>query len=79
MEKKQFETILTLIVPKVVELIVEHHQKDEQSAVRDFYTSRLYEALEEEETKLWHLSPLALFDLYDEEMRTGEITYPEEA
>ena len=29
--------------------------------------------------ELWHLSPLALAELWDEERRTGKIVYPEEA
>ena len=41
--------------------------------------SELYAALEEEETKLWHLSPKALYELYAEEKATGKISYPEEA
>ena len=44
-----------------------------------FYTSLLYERLEDEPTKLWHLSARALFDLFQEERNTGKITYPEEA
>ena len=38
----------------------------------------VYSLLEKEETKLWHLSAPALFELYDEEVRTGSITFPEE-
>ena len=34
--------------------------------------------LEQEDTKLWHLSPLTLFNMYDEEKKTGNITFPEE-
>ena len=35
--------------------------------------------LEDEETKLWHLSAHALYEMYQEEVTTGKITYPEEA
>jgi hypothetical protein len=38
----------------------------------------LAELLEQEETKLWHFSPLTLFNMYDEEKNTGCITFPEE-
>ena len=77
MEKKKFEALLVLIVPKVVELIVKHHGLDEMAATKKFYESTVYSRLEEEETKLWHLSPLMLFHLYDEEVTTGSITFPE--
>jgi hypothetical protein len=35
--------------------------------------------LEDEQTKLWHLSANALFEMFQEEQETGKITYPEEA
>lgn len=77
MEQKKFEAMLVLIVPKIIGLIVEHHGIDEVTASRRFYESRVYSLLEEEDTKLWHLSPLMLFHMYDEEIKTGNITFPE--
>ena len=35
--------------------------------------------LEQEDTKLWHFSPLTLFNMFDEEKKTGNFTFPEEA
>lgn len=78
MEQKKFEAMLVLIVPKIIGLIVENHGMDEVSASRKFYESKVYSLLEEEDTKLWHLSPLMLFHMYDEETKTGNITFPEE-
>ena len=77
MEQRKFEALLILIVPQVVALIAERHEKDEVTATGEFYESRVYALLEEEDTKLWHLSPLTLFHMYDEEVRTGNITFPE--
>ncbi len=51
----------------------------EADALTRLYQSELYSRLEQEETKLWHLSVPTLYSLWDEEQRTGEITYPEEA
>jgi len=48
-------------------------------AVNLFYNSELYEMLENEASKLWHLSPLTLYELFEEELNTGNINYPEEA
>jgi hypothetical protein len=59
--------------------IAERHDLSEAEAVKQFYNSRLYALLEDEQTKLWHYSPLLLFTMYDEETKTGEITFPEEA
>ena len=78
MEKKKFESMLILIVPAVVKLIVENYNLDEIDASEAFYRSKVYEKLEQEETKLWHLSPLTLFNMFDDEKKTGEIVYPEE-
>ena len=79
MEQKKFEAVLVLLSPQIVSLIAEKHNCDELTAARSFYESGLYALLEREETKLWHLSAPALFELYDEERRTGKITFPEEA
>lgn len=79
MEKRKFEAVLTLLVPKVVHLITENYSFDEVTATRVFYGSKVYATLEQEDTKLWHLSPLTLFNMFDEEQKTGAITFPEEA
>jgi hypothetical protein len=34
--------------------------------------------LENEASKLWHLSPLTLYELLEEEIETGSINYPDE-
>ena len=77
MERKKYEAMLVLIVPQVIGLIVKNDGLDEVTAARLFYESRVYSLLEQEETKLWILSPLTLFNMYDEEQKTGNITFPE--
>lgn len=77
MEQKKFEAMLVLIVPKVIGLIVAQYGFDEVTATRMFYESQVYSLLEQEESKLWHFSPLTLFNMYDEERKTGRITFPE--
>lgn len=79
MDKKKFESMLILIVPAVVKMIVENNQVDEIEATDLFYSSKVYEKLEQEDTKLWHLSPLTLYNMYAEEQKTGEVVFPEEA
>ena len=78
MEKKKFEAVLVILLPQIVSLIAEKYSFNELDATRALYESKLYSLLEKEETKLWHLSAPALFELYDEEVRTGSITFPEE-
>lgn len=77
MEQVKFKALLTLIIPQVVDLIVTNHRVDEISAIKSFYDSEVYSLLEQEDTKMWHLSPLTLFNMYDEERNTGSITFPE--
>lgn len=77
MERKKYEAMLVLIVPQVIGLIVKNDGLNEVTAARLFYESRVYSLLEQEDTKLWNLSPLTLFNMYDEERKTGNITFPE--
>ena len=77
MDNKKFEAILSLVIPQLVHIIVEKHGYSEVDATRALYESNLYETLEQEDTKLWQLGPLTLFNMFDEEKKTGKITYPE--
>lgn len=79
MEPQKFEAMLILIIPQVIELIVERLSMDELTASKEFYNSEVYSLLEEEDTKLWHLSALTLFTMFQEEKETGNISFPEEA
>ena len=79
MEKKKFEAVLMLLVPQVIHLIVENYPYDEVTASKEFYSSKVYSFLEQEDTKLWHLSALTLFNMFDEEKQTDTFTVPEEA
>ncbi len=79
MTDPKFEAVLTLIVPQVVQLAVERGGMDEISAAQVFYRSEVYALLEQEETKFWHFSPLTLFQMFDEERKTGRFVIPEEA
>lgn len=79
MDKNKFTTMLVFLVPQLVKEIVDRENISETEATRSLYESELYASLEEEETKLWHLSPKALYEMYAEEKTTGKITFPEEA
>lgn len=79
MDEKKLEAMLTLIVPKVIHLITENYPYDEVTASKEFYDSKVYSLLEQEDTKLWHLSALTLFNMFDEEKKTGTFIFPEEA
>ena len=78
MNQEKFEAMLILIVPQIVHLIAENYRLDETEAATIFYQSKVYESLEQEDTKLWHLSPRTIFNMFDEERKTGRFTFPEE-
>lgn len=77
MEQKKFEAMLVLLIPQVICLIAENYGINEVMASKIFYESKVYELLEQEDTKLWQLSARMLFTMYAEEQSTGEITFPE--
>ena len=79
MEDKRFTAIMTILVPQVIELIVENYSLDEIAASKAFYESKVYALLEQEDTKIWHLSPLSIFNMFDEEQKMGMFEIPEEA
>ena len=79
MNENKLSVVLSMTVPQIIELILENSNLSELEATEQFYSSRVYALLEDEETKLWHFSPLTLYNMYEEEQKTGEITFPEEA
>lgn len=79
MNDDQFSAILTIVVPPVIQRIVERLGVDETEATKMFYTSKVYEWLSKEDSKTWHLSPLTLCRLFEQEQRGEELDWPEEA
>lgn len=78
MEPKTLQAILVLLTPQVITLIMAQCGWDEAYAAERFYASKVYAGLEQEETKLWHLGPMSLFQMFMEEEQTGGFTFPEE-
>jgi len=79
MNKIEFKATLQMLVPMIIQVIMDKMDIPVVSAVELLYPSRLYKKLENECTKLWHLSPLALYELLDMELQTGKIIFPTEA
>jgi hypothetical protein len=75
----QFSALLAVIVPSIIEQIIKNSNVDEMDAIAGFYRSRLYQELSDEESKLWHYSPMTLYTMYQDELLTGSYRYPEEA
>lgn len=79
MKAEKFSAVMGVLVEQIVHLISETYGYDELIASNEFYNSKVYALLEQEETKLWHFSPLTLFNLFDEEKKVGNFELPEEA
>jgi hypothetical protein len=75
----QFKATLEMLVPLIIKEIEKARSITGREAFELLYSSFLYSKLEQEQTKLWHLSPLTLANLLNEELETGNIDFPEEA
>ena len=53
MSQEQFQAIMPIICADLVAAICRERKVSEQDTIRLLYASRLYAALEDEQTKLW--------------------------
>lgn len=79
MNENQFSAMLAVIVPPIIEYITKNSNIGAEKNISRFYKSKLYRELSDEQTKLWHYSPLTLYTMYQDELLTGTYDYPEEA
>ena len=70
--------VIAMITPGILSLLMENRKVSLEEASALLYNSRLYRVLEDDKTKVWRLGYPLLYDLLDEELATGEITFPEE-
>ena len=76
---EKFNAILSIaLVPQTIALIAEKEGVGELAAMNAFYRSKVYDCLSREETKLWHCSPLTIYEMRKHEKETGELLFPEE-
>lgn len=75
MNKKEFEDLLSMIVSHTVNIIAKRNNWDEDYALKRFIRSSVYDALEDEKTKVWHFSTYMLAELFQEE-REGNLVWP---
>lgn len=78
MNENQFNAMLAIIVPHIIELIIKNSNLDTDKAISLFYKSKFYQELSDEKSKLWHYSPMTLYTMYQDELLTGSYDYPEE-
>lgn len=75
---KNISPVIAMITPGILNLLMEHRKVSLEEASNILYNSQLYKSLEGESTKVWRLGYPLLFDLLEEELSTGKITFPEE-
>ena len=76
--EKSISSVIAMITPGIIDLIMKNRGITLAEASGLLYNSQLYRALEDEETKTWRLGYPILYDMLEEELTTGSITFPEE-
>jgi len=77
MDKAKFEALLPFIVSALLKKIIEHKKISQEEAFSCLYNSRLYNALDNEKTKVWHYSAEKLYQLFEDEIASGKLELPE--
>lgn len=77
MEMNQFNLVLQTISTGLVGKIIFETGFDEDTAMEKLYSSELYAALEKEETKVWYYSVPKLYEIWENETKTGQLVLPE--
>ena len=77
MSQEQFQAIMPIICADLVAAICRERKVSEQDAIRLLYASRLYAALEDEQTKLWQYSTPMLCTLLNQELAGQRFAFPD--
>ena len=72
MEKRTEPSILQNFDSEVAGLISENRGISEMDALRKFLASKTHKMLENDDMKLWYFSPVAIFDMWENEEATGD-------
>ncbi len=77
MGQEQFAALMPIITESLASRIVQEQKLSETDAIIALYNSKLYALLEDENTKLWQYSTEMLYRLFEEEQKTGSISFPD--
>lgn len=77
MGQEQFAAMMPYISADLVAMISNKQNLSNEEAIKKLYTSKLYAALESEETKVWQYSTQMLYALFEQEERDGSIEFPD--
>lgn len=77
MGQEQFAAMMPYISADLVAMISDKQNITHEEAITKLYASKLYEALENEGTKVWQYSTQMLYSLFEQEEKTGTIQFPD--
>jgi len=77
-DRDQISALLGVcILPQIIEEIKDLYDNQEETAIREFYKSNVFDKLRNPDTGLWHLSPKTLSEIFRAE-KEQIIEMPEE-
>ena len=71
MSSRARASILQNFDVEVSRLIADSRGVSEMDGFRLFLDSEIHQMLEDNELKMWHFSPIAIFDMWENEVATG--------
>jgi len=78
-DKNQVSVFLGVcIIPQIIAEVKGFYGHQEDAAIKGFYTSTLFEKLQDSATGLWHLSPKTLAEIFLAEVKGQGMEFPEE-
>lgn len=77
MGQDEFLALMPYISADLVYMIINKQGLTEEDAIKKLYSSKVYAALEKEETKVWQYSTHMLYSLFEQEEKTGNIQFPD--
>lgn len=77
MSQEQFAAMMPYISADLVAMIADKQSITHTDAIKRLYASKLYAALENEETKVWQYSTQMLYSLFEQEEQGGTIHFPD--
>lgn len=70
--KRTRASILQSLDASVAEIIAENRKITKLEGLKMFLASETHEMLVDDELKMWYFSPLALYDVWENEVITGD-------
>ncbi len=66
--QKNLYLLLPSKISWLADMLVENKGYSVVDAIKKIYSSNLYQKLQDEKTKMWHLGPVALYEELEEEL-----------